>query len=163
MGERSPEDVAAGILRIAIGGTVREMPTLKAKYVGEWARTVLLADDQGESVKIKPLEEWTAFDVAQLAGPALERVIDLIVAYDRTGALGGRDWLEENADPPQLQEALTSMLGNAFPLADSPEVLAATVMGQVAAASSQPRSTSGRSRTGTSTRTSSGPVSIPSS
>ena len=55
------------------------------------------------------------------------------------------------------------MLGNAFPLADSPEVLAATVMGQVAAASSQPKSTSGRSRTGISTRTSSGPVSIPSS
>jgi hypothetical protein len=163
MAERTPEDVAAGILRIAVGGTVREVPTLKAKYVGAWAERVLLLDDAGRAVKIKPLEEWTAADVAQLAGPALDRVIDLIVAYDRTGALGGREWLEENADPPQLQDALTAMLGNAFPLADSPEVLAATVMGQVAAASNQPRSTSGRSRPGTSTRTSSGRASTRSS
>lgn len=156
MAERSAEDIAAGVLRIAVGGTVREVPTLKAKYVGAWAELVLLTDRDGHAVKIKPLEEWTAFDVAQLAGPALDRVVDLIVAYDRTGALGGRDWLMENADPPQLQEALTAMLGNAFPLADSPEVLAATVMGQAAAGSSPPRSTSGRSRPGTSTRTSSG-------
>jgi len=163
MAERSPEDVAAGILRIAVGGSVREVPTLKAKYVGEWARTVLLADDQGESVKIKPLEEWTAYEVTRLAGPALERLIDLIVAYDRAGALGGRDWLLENADPPQLEAALAAMLGNAFPLADSPEVLAATVMGQVAAGLSQPSSTSGRSRSGASTRTSSGRASTPSS
>ena len=163
MAERSPEDVAAGILRIAVGGTVREVPTLKAKYVGAWAELVLLTDQDGNATRIKPFEEWTALDVARLAGPALSRVIDLIVAYDRTGALGGREWLEENADPPQLQDALTTMLGNAFPLADSPEVLAATVMGQVAAASSQPRSTSGRSRSGTSTRTNSGRVSIPSS
>lgn len=163
MAERSAEDVAAGILRIAVGGTVREVPTLKAKYVGAWAEQVLLVDATGKAVRIKPFEEWTAFDVAQLAGPALDRVIDLIVAYDRTGALGGREWLLENADPPQLQEALTAMLGNAFPLADSPEVLAATVMGQVAAASSPPRSMNGRSRPGASTRTTSGPVSIRSS
>lgn len=163
MAERSAEDVAAGVLRIAIGGTVREVPTLKAKYVGAWAELVLLTDQQGHAVKIKPLEEWTAFDVAQLAGPALDRVIELIVAYDRTGALGGREWLLENADPPQLQDALTAMLGNAFPLADSPEVLAATVMGQVAAASSQQRSTSGRSPAGASTRTNSGRASTRSS
>jgi hypothetical protein len=163
MAERSPEDVAAGILRIAVNGTVREVPTLKAKYVGAWAEQVLLTDADGKAVKIKPLEEWTSFDVAQLAGPAVDRLIDLICAYDRTGALGGREWLSENADPLQLQEALSAMLGNAFPLADSPEALTATVMGQVAAGLSQPSSTSGRSRSGTSTRTSSGRASTPSS
>ena len=156
MAEQTPEDAAVGILRIGIGGFVREVPTLKAKYVGSWAEQVLLMDQEGHAVKIKPLEDWTAFDVAQLAGPALDRVIELIVAYDRTGALGGREWLEENADPPQLQTALTQMLGNAFPLADSPEVLAATVMGQAAAGSTPPSSTNGASPTGTSTRTRSG-------
>jgi hypothetical protein len=151
--ERTAEDVAAGILRIAIGGTVREVPTLKAKYVGAWAMQVMLQDDAGELVKIKPLDEWTGADVAALAGPAIDRVIDLIVAYDRSGALGGRDWLEENADPPQLQTAFTQMLGNAFPLATSPDVLAGTIMAQVAAGSSRASSTSGPLPTGTSTRT----------
>ena len=72
MAERSPEDVAAGILRIAVGGTVREVPTLKAKYVGAWAELVLLTDQDGQATRIKPFEEWTAIDVARLAGPALE-------------------------------------------------------------------------------------------
>ena len=163
MVDRTPEDVAAGILRIAVGGSVREVPTLKAKYVGAWAELVLLTDTDGTAVAIKPLEQWTAGDVAALAGPSLERIVDLIVAYDRAGALGGKEWLLENADPPQLQTALTQMLGNAFPLADSPEVLAATVMGQAAAGWKRQSSTNGHSRTGTSRPTSSSRASTRSS
>ena len=81
---------------------------------------MLLADDQGESVKIKPLEEWTAYEVTRLAGPALERLIDLIVAYDRSGALGGRDWLLENADPPQLEAALSGHARQRVPFSRQP-------------------------------------------
>ena len=42
-------------------------------------------------------------------------LLDLVVAYDVTGALGGREWIEEHADPAELRAALQAILGNVFP------------------------------------------------
>lgn len=153
MTERSPEDVAAGILRIAIGGTVREVPTLKAKYIGLWGD---LFADAGN--KLDAVGEWTMADVSQFSERSVQRLVDLVVAYDRTGALGGREWLEEHADPAQLHAALVLMIGNAFPLAD-PVTLADLTIARAAVPSARASSTNGASPRGTSTRTRSGRVS----
>ncbi|MBE3073124.1 MAG: hypothetical protein IMZ67_09125 [Acidobacteria bacterium] len=153
MTERSPEDVAAGILRIAIEGTVREVPTLKAKYVGEWGNLFGGVGGADEAIG-----EWTMADVSQFSTRSIESLIDLIVAYDRSGALGGREWLEEHADPGQLHEALVQMVGNAFPLAD-PGTLVDLTIARAAVASARASSTNGASRSGTSTRTKSAHVS----
>lgn len=151
MAERSAEDVAAGVLRIAVGGTVRAVPTLKARWIGEWAEAFTIAGDGG-----KAIGEWTMDDFTRFAAGSVERLLSLVVAYDRTAALGGREWLEENADPTELHEALVAMVGNAFPLASDPTVLVDLVIAQAAAGSIPPSSTSGASSTGTSTRTRSG-------
>jgi hypothetical protein len=151
MAERTPEDVVAGVLRISIGGTERLMPTLKARWVGEWS--VLLGDPATDA---KPIGEWTMDDVTGLSGRTVDHLLDLVVAYDRTSALGGREWLAENADPAQLHAALVQMVGNAFPLADEPAVLVAVTLARLSAPSARPPSTNGASTNGVAARKRSG-------
>ena len=147
MTDRTPEDIATGVLRFSVGGVEREMPTLKARWVGEWS--TLLNDPGGTG---KPLDEWTMEDVAGLSGRTVDRLLDLVVAYDRTSALGGREWLADNADPAQLHAALVQMVGNAFPLADEPAVLVGLVLARSSAPSAQRPSTNGHSTNGAATR-----------
>ena len=111
MAERSEEDVLAGVLRIEVGDGVRVVPTLKAKYVGEWMAR--FAPPAG--AKERPLRDLSVADVVAIPAQNVERLVDLMVAYDRTGVLGGRDWLLEHADPAQLQRAVEQMVANATP------------------------------------------------
>lgn len=150
MAERSEEDVLAGVLRIEVGDGVRVVPTLKAKYVGEWMAR--FAPPAG--AKERPLRDLSVADVVAIPAQNVERLVDLMVAYDRTGVLGGRDWLLEHADPAQLQRAVEQMVANANPFADAQSFLGLMLIR--AAGSAQPSSTSGRSTTGASTRTRSG-------
>lgn len=148
MAERSEEEVILGLLRIELGDRIRTVPTLKAKYVGDWM--ALLAPPGGASDK--PLGEWSEADVLTVPTRNAERLADLVVAYDRTGALPGREWLLENADPAQLHAAVVAMLENANPLANAPALLGLMLLRAVAG-SEPPSSTSGASRSGASTRT----------
>jgi hypothetical protein len=154
MAERSPEDVLAGVLRIAVGGRERIVPTLSIRATREWQQEIARGPG-GFSVPVSD-DDWSAADVADFSGLTLQTVLDVVVAYDRTGALGGREWLEENADPAQLYAAASQMAEAAFPFAtDTRLLLAALVVRSIlpgAAPSADPSSTSGRSRTGGSTR-----------
>jgi hypothetical protein len=146
MSERTEEEVVSGLLRIAVGGTVKAVPTLKAKYVDDWAKLLTPVGD------FKVPREWTMGDVAAMSGGTAARLIDLIVAYDRTAALGGREWLGENADPQELHAAVVQMMGNAFPLADDPAGLLGMMLIQSAVQSEPPSSTKPASTNGASTR-----------
>lgn len=150
MATRSAEDVAAGILRIAVGGQERLVPTLSIKDTREW-QMGLATGPSGFTVPVTE-DDWTAATVAEFTGLTLEAVLDVVVAYDKTGALGGREWLETHADPAQVYAAASQMAEVAFPFAtDIPMVLAALVVRNVVGSAS-PSSTSGPSRTGASTR-----------
>ena len=124
---------------------MREVPTLKAKYIGKWGALFAVAGDG-------PIGDWTMDDVVTFSEGSVERLVELVVAYDVTGALGGREWLEEHADPAQLNAALILMIGNAFPLAD-PDTLASLTLARAAVQSVRASSTNGASPRGTSTRT----------
>ena len=154
--DRTEEDILSGVLRISVGGIVKAVPTLKANHVDEWGRSLVVGPDA------KVPSEWTMTDVAGLSGATTERLIDLCVAYDRTGALGGREWLGENADPAQLHAAVVLMTGNAFPLADDPAALLGLMLLRSAVPSGPPNSTNGSSTNGASTRKRSGRASTPS-
>ncbi len=148
MTERLPEDVAIGVLRVVIGGSERSLPTLKAKYVPEWARKL---DD------LTPSDHESDPDngFAIIAQVSLAGLLDLIVAYDRTGALGGREWIEENADPSELAEVARQMAGNAFPFGNAADMVVGTMQMDLMAKAVrlvQPNSTNGPSPIGASTR-----------
>jgi hypothetical protein len=158
--DRDPEDVATGVLRISVGGVVKTMPTLPIKYIPQWA-AVLDAKTPSAVTPIDPAEGF-----ALVARITLGGLLDLVVAYDRTGALGGREWLEEHADPMELRVAAFAMAGNAFPFGEGAGVVGQTMMGlirQAIAPSPPPKSMSGPSPIGISTRKRSALASTPSS
>ena len=91
-----------------------------------------------------------------------QAILDAVVAYDRSGALGGRDWLAEHADPAQLYIAFRQMAEVVFPFVADVRSLLALLPGLLAQAdvgSSSPSSTNGPSPTGASTRDHLKPVS----
>jgi hypothetical protein len=150
MATRSDEDLLAGVLRIGVGGVEKIVPTLPAGASREWA-TQLGMGPSGFSVPVTD-DDWTPDNVAEFANLTVDALLNIIVAYDRSGALGGREWLDENADPAQLHAAIIQMAEVAFPFAtDIRTVLAALVIRSVAGSRS-PNSTNGRSPTGASPR-----------
>jgi len=160
--ERSPEEIVSGLLQIAVGGISKEMPTLPIKYVAEWAK--LLDALTPSKPAADPREGFTLIARVTTAG-----LLDLVLAYDRTGALGGREWLEEHADAQQLKAAAVQMADNAFPLGDGASVVGsmlAKMIGSAApkdAPSDPGSSTNGASPSGASRRKRSARSSIPSS
>jgi hypothetical protein len=160
MAERTEEEIVTGLLRVSVGGVVKPVPTLKIKHIPEWA-AVLDARTPSTAASANPAEGFTF--VAQIT---ISGLLDLVLAYDRTGALGGREWLEENADPTELREAALAMAGNAFPFGEGAGVVGRMLMDlikQAVAPSPPPKSTNGRSPGGVSTRKRSARVLIPSS
>jgi len=152
MTQRSAEDVLAGVLRISVGGIEKRVPTLPMRASAEWQESLgvtlggfarnLSADQSAES-----LMGFARFTQAA--------ILDAVVGYDRTGALGGRDWLAEHADPAQLYIAFRQMAEVAFPFVADVRSLLAILPGLLAQAdvgSASPSSTSGPSPTGGSTR-----------
>ena len=147
---RSPEDVLAGVLRIAVGGVERIVPTLPLRATREW-QAQLAAGPSGFSVPVTE-DDWTAANVSEFAGLTLDTVLDMVVAYDRTGALGGREWLDENADPAQLYAAAEQMAEVAYPFADNVRLLLAALVVRTVVGSPSLKSTNGRLPIGASTR-----------
>jgi hypothetical protein len=162
MSERTEEEVLSGLLQISVGGITKAVPTLPIKYVAEWAK--LLDALTPTEPATDPREGFTLIAKVTTAG-----LLDLVLAYDRTGALGGREWLEEHADAQQLRAAAVQMADNAFPLGDGASVVGqmlATMIGKAAPkddSSEPPSSTNGASLNGVSRRRRSAPSSIPSS
>lgn len=143
--DRTPEEVLSGFLPIQVGGTVRAVPTLKLKYIPEWTR---LLDGYTPSASARPASD--GFTIA--AETETTTLLDLIVAYDKTDALGGREWLEEHADPAELRAALRQMLGNVYPkgIADLAWMVLNQTITATVGASVLPNTTNGSSTTGTS-------------
>jgi hypothetical protein len=151
--DRTPEDIASGVLRIAIGGSVKPVPTLPLKHIPAWAALLdeLTPDaPAGEPSPDAPADDNHGYEL--LAKATAATLLTIVTAYDRTGALGGREWLEENADLSQLKIAAEQMASNAFPLGEGDMMVARLLWAQisrVAVPSGPPSSTSGASPTGT--------------
>ncbi len=150
MADRTPEDVIAGVLRIAVGGVERIVPTLPIRATREWQESISKGPE-GFTVPVSD-DDWTASTVADFSGLTIGTILDVVVAYDRTGALGGREWLEEHADPSQLYAAARQMAGVAFPFATDLDLLLAALVVRQVVASRRPSSTSTPSSTGASRR-----------
>jgi hypothetical protein len=162
--KRSDEDVLSGILRIPVGGVEKLVPTLKLRAVRDWQ--VRVADKLALIRPTLGANPRDVQDLAHVAGTAIESILELVIAYDQTGALGGREWLEENADPAQLYAAVQQMGQVTFPfVGDAVALIAAfpTAFGTPDEPSASTSSTNGRSPTGASTPASSKSVSTPTS
>lgn len=142
MAERTPDDVLAGIIRIPVGGVAKAVPTLSIAATRTWQASL--------SPIFMPREWADAAAVAAFGDLEAGLLLDVVVGYDTTNALGGREWLENNADPAQLYAAAIQMMEVAFPLAEPAGLLAGLI--ELAEPSKPPSGTSGLSHIGASTR-----------
>jgi hypothetical protein len=116
--------VMEAVLEVKVAGAIRRLPILPRRAAREW-RALWRA---------RVAAEKSAADIMNSAGEAAELtgdvLLDLIVAYDRGGVLGGRDSLDDHASDreiraiydaicdesfsPLVQEGLAPMLGLAL-------------------------------------------------
>lgn len=127
MYEQTPEDRRSGVLRFTFGGEERTCPTLKLRASREWlkaaaGRLPLLLDALGLDSEMQQ---------APFVDFSYETSIEVLLEYDVTGALGGREWLEEHADPAELYDALRAMARVAVPFGNDLQSLVAILVSLV--------------------------------
>lgn len=121
---RTTEELAGGFVRARVGGTTKDLPTLKIAAAREWRlRLVEALGAVSPSVLSLDLDALKVDGIAAMTGLAplaqltSDRILELVVAYDPSAALGGRDWLEEHADDAEMYALLRVILGVVFPFA----------------------------------------------
>lgn len=109
--ERTEDAGIAGVLQISMGGRVHRVPALKLRHSREWKERL------GDIASGIELDDDLGKMLASVANLASDRALDLVVAYDRTGVLGGRDAIEDEATDAELFAALEVMVKATYPFA----------------------------------------------
>lgn len=158
--ERTEDAGFAGILDLTMGGARRSVPVLKLRQSREWK------DKLGTSITTIDVGDMADLGktITSLANTPIDVALALVLAYDRTGSLGGREWIEENATDREVYAAFEMMVSATYPFgsvvrsvaeAFGPQLRAVTAMviGQTAESLSRGSLASGPSPTGASTLT----------
>jgi len=163
---RTDEQVAFGVIPCRVGRELRYMRTLKIRQAPAWkdllGRTLvgrvagfdlpaLVSGNGGKAIEA----------LIGLGNLGSEVVLELVVAYDRDGALGGSEWLGENADDLEVYAIFRQILAVHYPFARDVLSLTGAVAGLMAsgaqetvrellsdASSSTPSSSNGPSPSG---------------
>lgn len=141
--------MVAGTIRVRLGGYAKELPELNIDDNEAWQAK--LATDLASQLKhVDTIREWDqAVAVASASTPLM---VDLLVAYDHTGVLGGREWIRQHATPAEVYAAFKEVALASYPfgrdLSKFPSLIG-MMMEQVAkvssaSTSSPPKSTGGR-------------------
>lgn len=116
MDSRAPrpehEVLGAAPIAVTLGGREKLLPPLSIRANREWKARVAAAVG----------ERWVAFGQADdygrvvgLVAGLTDPMVDLLLAYDTTGALGGREWIEANATDAEVYAAMKEVLAVAYP------------------------------------------------
>jgi hypothetical protein len=114
MGERTEEEALAGLLTITVGGRPEVLPVLPWSVSDEWTRAV--------SAAISDVEMPSDGDGADIIHAMVRRstsaMLDLIVAYDSEGRLGGAESLGKRIRPAEIRAAFDAIADVADPLGE---------------------------------------------
>jgi hypothetical protein len=148
---RSDEEVAGMFISVTLGGQVKSLPVLPRarnrefqKFYAEKVRTTLKATE--ELVELD--------DVINLMANSIDEMMEVLLTYDESAALGGKEWVDRNATDREIYEAFKKVTDAAHPfgkdlLAQVPNLAqilmrAAMAAGGSRSTSSSPPSTAGR-------------------
>lgn len=115
--DRAEEEVAFGIIPCRIGEFTINVRTLKLAAAREW-KSKLGANVQVTLSQFNVAGMGGAESIGSLVGLGVlgtEVMLELILEYDAAGALGGRKWLEENADESDIYRMFRQIIGVHFP------------------------------------------------
>jgi hypothetical protein len=108
---RTEEEVVTGLLAVTLGGRKKPVRVLTMRESRVWKLELVEVLGKG----IGSMDLSSASDVGPVMTAAIEKITDLVVAYDVDGTLGGRDWLETNATDQEVYAAFRLMLERSFP------------------------------------------------
>jgi hypothetical protein len=96
-------DPSTATFHVGIAGEYRPMPALTGDDLDRWLKRYAKA---ATTFRLAMEEPQPAPDRLSLMSEYGTELVDLLMLYDRSGALGSRDWLEENATDEQVYYAL---------------------------------------------------------
>jgi hypothetical protein len=108
---RSEEDVVAGVLPVSVGGIAKNLRILTMAESRTWKLALVNVGTKG----IGTLDLRSSEDIGPLIDTAAEKILELVVAYDVDGTLGGREWLEKKATDLEVYTVFRRCLEVSFP------------------------------------------------
>lgn len=104
--------LAAAPIAVTLGGRERLLPPLSIRANREWKAKLAAAVGQ----------TWVQFGQADdyghitgLVAGMTDTMLDLLIEYDTSGALGGREWIEDNATDVEVYTAFKEVAAVAYP------------------------------------------------
>ncbi len=147
---RPDEEVAGGYISATLGGQVKRLPVLPRARNREFQK--VYADKVRTTIasagKLDDLE-----DVIEMMSSSIDEMLDIVLFYDETASLGGREWIDQHATDREIYDLFKQVTHAAHPFGKDllgliPDLrsmlLRATIrMAGSASTSSSPRSTAG--------------------
>lgn len=109
--KRTEDEIVAGLLTVTLGAIRKPLRILTMREARVW-KLSLVGKLGGE---IGSLDLASTKDVGPLIEAAADRILDLVVAYDVDGSLGGREWLESHASDLEVYSVFRRLLEVSFP------------------------------------------------
>jgi hypothetical protein len=116
MADKRPEElVAFGYIPCQFESETKLLRTRKLRSAREWKQR--FAQEMGSTIASFELGEGadSVAAIAALGNLGSEVILNLVVEYDTSGSLGGREWLEEHADDREVYAVLRAVLDVHFP------------------------------------------------
>ena len=121
---RPDEEVAGGYISVTMGGQAKRLPVLPIVRNRDWKRQFdEMIAELGMNAESDDFDE-----IVRALSDSIEKMLDLLIAYDETAALGGREWMEQHASDGEVYEAFKRVKDAAYPFGFD---LMARVLGEV--------------------------------
>ena len=108
---RPDEEVAGRYISATLGGQAKRLPVLTIVRNREWKQHYdAMVAEVGAGAESDEFEE-----VVRVLSGSIDKMVDLILAYDETSALGGREWIEANATDKEVYDLFGTLKDAAYP------------------------------------------------
>lgn len=106
--------MVAQSLSLRLGGYVKQLPVLSIEDNEEWQRKFAkaLADQLRHVERIK---DWD--QAVTIASGSTGLMVELLTEYDKSGALGGAEWIRKHATPSEVYDAFKEVAQASYPFA----------------------------------------------
>ncbi len=108
---RPDEEVAGGYISATLGGQAKSLPVLSVAQNRTWKSQFDTTVTQiGASAESDDFDE-----IVRALSDSIEKMLDLLIAYDQTSSLGGREWIDQHATDREVYETFKKVTDAAFP------------------------------------------------
>jgi hypothetical protein len=109
---------------VTLGGQAKSLPVLPIVRNRDWKQQFdATVREIGASSESDDFDE-----VVRALSDSIEKMLDLLIAYDESGALGGHEWIDGNATDREVYETFKKVTDAAFPFGID---LMARILGEV--------------------------------